>query len=159
MFDIKLQDGDQLHRIITESIEPVTSRRKRLSDFLRHSINTTESKDSWSFNFKHYRFSTENSSTVGVGSVEFPNETVYRHKEILIFFFILEFEGMYPNGDLYTTDDEKQGSYNGVWNEDYFKSKHKGNVDLWVQVWLQCYDQNKTNINAALYRWLLKKEE
>ena len=60
---------------------------------------------------------------------------------------------------MYTTDDEKQGSYNGVWNEDYFKSKHKGNVDLWVQVWLQCYDQNKANINAALYRWLLKKEE
>ena len=64
MFDIKLQDGDKLHRIITESTEPVTSGRKRLSDFLCHSINTTESKDSWSFNFKHYGFSTENSSTV-----------------------------------------------------------------------------------------------
>ena len=72
MFDIKLQDRTKRHRIITEATEPVTSRKERLSHFLCHSIDTRKSNDTWSFNFKHYRFTTANSNTVGVGFSRIP---------------------------------------------------------------------------------------
>ena len=98
MFDLHYKNRATLHRIITKATEPVNSGKVPLSRYLCHSINIADSKDNWSFNFKHPGFPKEHQRTFGVGQVKLPGEAVYRQKEILMFFYIMQFTGMYPDG-------------------------------------------------------------
>ena len=160
MFDLHYKNGATLHRIITEATEPVTSRKEPLSHYLCHSIHISDSKDYWSFNFKHPGFPKEHKRTFGVGQVKLPGGAVYRQKEILMFFYIMQFTGMYPDGDLYSRCSERVGTFNAVWNEEYFKNKHKGKEDhIWVQANNDSNYADQANINIAIKNWIRKKEE
>ena len=158
MFDLHYKNGATLHRIITKATEPVTSGKEPLSRYLCHSIHVADSKDYWSFNFKHPGFPKEHKRTFGVGQVKLPGRAVYRQKEILMFFYIMQFTGMYPDGDLYSRHGERIGTFNAVWNEEYFKNKHKGKEDhIWVQANNDSYYTDQANINIAIKNWICKK--
>ena len=160
MFDLHYKNGATLHRIITKATEPVNSRKEPLSHYLCHSIHIADSKDYWYFNFKHPRFPKEHKRTFGVGQVKLPGGAVYRQKEILMFFYIMQFTGMYPDGDLYNRCGECVGTFNAVWNEEYFKNKHKGKEDhIWVQASNDSYYADQANINITIKNWIRKKEE
>ena len=126
MFDLHYKNRATLHRIITEATEPVNSGKEPLSHYLCHSIHVADSKDNWSFNFKHPGFPKEHKRTFGVGQVKLPGGAVYRQKEILMFFYIMQFTRMYPDGDLYNRRSERVGTFNAVWNEEYFKKNTRG---------------------------------
>ena len=160
MFDLHYKNGATLHCIITEATEPVNSRKEPLSRYLCYSINVTDSKDNWSFNFKHPGFPEEHKRTFGVGQVKLPGRAVYRQKEILMFFYIMQFTGMYPDGDLYNKCGQHVGTFNAVWNEEYFKNKHKGKEDhIWVQASNDSYYADQANINNVIKNWIREKEE
>ena len=160
MFDLHYRNGGRLHRIITEATEPVNSGKEPLSRYLCHSINIADSKDNWSFNFKHPGFPEEHPRTFGVGEVKLPGGAVYRQKEILMFFYITQFTGMYPDGDLYNKRGQRVGTFNGVWNEEYFKNKHRGKEDhIWVQACNDSYYADQANIDVAIENWIRQKEE
>ena len=160
MFDLHYKNGATLHCIITEATEPVNSRKEPLSRYLCHSIHVTEIKDYWSFNFKHPGFPQEHTRTFGVGEVKLPGRAVYRQKEILMFFYIMQFTGMYPDGNLYNRHGERVGTFNAVWNEEFFKNKHKGKEEhIWVQACNDSYYADQANINIAIKNWIRKKEE
>ena len=99
MFDLHYKNGGTLHCIITKATEPVNSGKKPLSCYLCHSIHFAQIRDHWSFNFKHPGFPQEHTKTFGVGEVKLPGRAVYRQKEILMFFYIMQFTGMYPDGN------------------------------------------------------------
>ena len=160
MFDLHYKNGATLHRIITEATEPVNSGKEPLSRYLCHSINITDSKDNWSFNFKHPGFPEEYQRTFGVGEVKLPGRAVYRQKEILMFFYIMQFTGMYPDGDLYNKHGQRIGTFNAVWNEEYFKNKHRGKEDhIWVQACNDSYYADQANIDVTIENWIREKEE
>ena len=148
MFDLRYKNGGTLHRIITKATEPVNSGKEPLSHYLCHSITVTKSKDNWSFNFKHPRFPQEHTRTFGVGEVKLPGGAVYRQKEILLFFYIMQFTGMYPDGDLFNRRGECVSTFNTVWNEEFFKNKHKEKEEhIWVQACNDSYHADQANIN------------
>ena len=160
MFDLHYKNGATLHHIITEATEPVNSGKEPLSRYLCHSINVTDSKDNWSFNFKHPRFPKEHKRTFGVGQVKLPSRAVYRQKEILMFFYIMQFTRMYPDGNLYNKRGQRIRTFNTVWNEEYFKNKRKGKEDhIWVQASNDSYYADQANINIAIENWICEKEE
>ena len=160
MFDLRYKNGATLHHIITKATEPVNSRKEPLSHYLCHSIHIAEIRDYWSFNFKHPGFPQEHTRTFGVGEVKLPGGAVYRQKEILMFFYIMQFTGMYPDGDLYNRRSERVGTFNAVWNEEFFKNKHKGKEEhIWVQACNDSYHADQANINNVIKNWIRKKEE
>ena len=160
MFDLHYRNGGTLHRIITEATEPVNSGKEPLSRYLCHSINLADSKDNWLFNFKHPGFPEEHQRTFGVGEVELPGGAVYRQKEILMFFYIMQFTGMYPDGNLYNKRGQRVGTFNSVWNEEYFRNKHRGKEDhIWVQACNDSYYADQANIDVVLENWIRNKQE
>ena len=56
----------------------------------------------------------------------YPAEQFTDKKKYLMFFYIMQFTAMYPDGDLYNKHGQHVGNFNGVWNEEYFKNKHRG---------------------------------
>ena len=72
----------------------------------------------------------------------------------------MQFTGMYPDGDLYNKRGQRVGTFNAVWNEEYFKNKHKGKEDhIWVQASNDSYYADQANINIAIENWIREKEE
>ena len=47
------------------------------------------------------------------------------------------------------------GTFNAVWNEEYFKNKHKGKEDhIWVQANNNSYYTDQANINITIENWI-----
>ena len=67
---------------------------------------------------------------------------------------------MYPDSNLYNKRGQCVGTFNAVWNEEYFKNKHKGKEDhIWVQASNDSYYADQANINIAIKNWICEKEE
>ena len=90
----------------------------------------------------------------------YPAEQFTDKKKYLCFFYIMQFTGMYPDGDLYNKHGQRVGTFNAVWNKEYFKNKHKGKEDhIWVQASNDSYYADQANIDSAIENWICEKEE
>ena len=73
----------------------------------------------------------------------------------------MQFTGMYPDGDLFNRRSECVGTFNTVWNRGILqKTNTRGKGEhRWVQASLDSYHADQANINDAIKKWKLKKEE